>query len=228
MHYDSPDHRGIDVGLIYDKKVFTPENSNSHRLLLEGVDGRRIYTRDQLVVSGEIDDETFCFIVLHYPSRRGGKTKSEPKRIAAAKLTRHIADSVYRRNPETKIVIMGDLNDNPNNQSLKRLVLPNMEKDTTRLQLANLSESLFKRGVGSLAYRDKWFLYDQFVVSANLTNKESDDYRYWKTGVYQEDFLINQKGKYKGYPYRTYGGKNYLGGYSDHFPVYLYLVRKEE
>jgi hypothetical protein len=87
-------------------------------------------------------------------------------------------------------------------------------------------EKLFKKGEGSLAYRDKWNLFDQIYMTANLVSTASDEYKFWKTGIFTPHYLIDTKGKYKGYPLRTYAGGSYIGGYSDHFPVYVYLIRE--
>jgi hypothetical protein len=86
-------------------------------------------------------------------------------------------------------------------------------------------EKLFKKGIGSLAYRDKWNLFDQIYFTANLLEKEGESYRFWKANVFTAPYLFSKKGKYKGYPFRTYAGGNYTGGYSDHFPVYMYLIK---
>ena len=87
-------------------------------------------------------------------------------------------------------------------------------------------EKLFKKGTGSLAYRDKWNLFDQFYMTANLLNRENNGYQFWKSGIFTADYLRDPKGQYKGYPLRSYAGGSYIGGYSDHFPIYLYLIRK--
>lgn len=226
VHFDSPDDRGIDVALLYKKEAFLPNSSNSHRLLLFDEDGNRDYTRDQLVVSGFLDDEEVHFIVNHWPSRRGGQSKSEPLRLKAAQLTKHIIDSLTYINADAKIVAMGDLNDDPRDNSLKKVLrTKGKPKKMDSLSLFNPMEKLFKKGVGTLAYRDKWNLFDQFVLTPSLVDKVRKTYSFWKAGIYNPSYLRNDSGRYKGYPFRTYVGTTYQGGYADHFPVYLYLIR---
>ncbi|WP_420320670.1 endonuclease/exonuclease/phosphatase family protein [Flagellimonas sp.] len=229
IHFDSPDERGIDVALLYKKSAYIPSSFNSHRLLLFDDLGKRNYTRDQLVVGGMLDDEEFYFLVNHWPSRRGGAAKSKPNRIRAALLNKRIIDSVQKLNPEAKIISMGDLNDDPRDDSLKKILStkgkPNQLDSTS---LFNPMEKLYKKGIGSLAYRDKWNLFDQFFMSINLVQKDKKQFSFWKAGVFAPSFLKTAQGKFKGYPLRTYSGGTYTGGYSDHFPVYLFLIKEME
>ncbi len=226
VHFDSPDERGIDVAFIYKKAVFFPTSFQSRRLLLQNIDGERDYTRDQLVVGGLLDDEQIYCIVNHWPSRSGGAARSKPNRLAAAKLNKSIIDSILRIDHTAKIISMGDLNDDPIDDSLRKILkTKGNKKDLEENDLFNPMEKLFKKGVGSLAYRDEWNLFDQFYFTANLLEKEGGSYRFWKVNVFTAPYLFAKKGKYKGYPFRTYSGGNYTGGYSDHLPVYLYLIK---
>lgn len=225
VHFDSPDERGIDVALIYKKAVFTPTSFKSHRLLLSNTDGFRDYTRDQLVVNGFLDNEEFYFIVNHWPSRSGGETRSKPNRLEAAKLNKRIIDSILKLDYTSKIISMGDFNDDPTDDSLKKILrLKGKKKKLDSLGLFNPMERLYKKGVGSLAYRDKWNLFDQIFFSANLLNNNKS-FSFWKAGVFNAPYLSTTQGRYKGYPFRTYAGGSYSGGYSDHFPVYFYLIK---
>ncbi len=113
VHYNSPDLRGVDVALMYQPALFKLTGSKSYELMLNEKDGTRIYTRDQLLVSGYFMGEMMHFIVGHWPSRRSGEKASENLRVDAARLTRHIIDSLQSDDPEAKIVVMGDLNDDP-------------------------------------------------------------------------------------------------------------------
>ena len=122
IHFDSPDERGIDVALLYKKSVFIPNSFKSHRLLLFNDSGFRDYSRDQLVVSGFLDDEEVHFIVNHWPSRSGGEARSRPNRIAAAKLNKRIIDSIAKLDSDSKIISMGDFNDDPINDSFKKIL----------------------------------------------------------------------------------------------------------
>lgn len=226
IHFDSPDERGIDVALIYKKAAFIPTTFQSRRLLLFNEEGERDYTRDQLVVGGILDDEQIYCIVNHWPSRSGGEARSKPNRLAAAKLNKRIIDSILKIDHNAKIISMGDLNDDPVDDSLRKILKTTGKKNKLEENgLFNPMEKLYKKGIGSLAYRDKWNLFDQLYFTANLLIKEDGTYRFWNASVFTAPYLFSKKGKYKGYPFRTYAGGNYTGGYSDHFPVYIYLIK---
>ncbi|WP_373519720.1 endonuclease/exonuclease/phosphatase family protein [Pricia sp.] len=234
VHFDSPDERGIDVALLYKKSVFLPTSFDSRRLLLINDDGKRNYTRDQLIVGGLLDDEQYYFLVNHWPSRSGGEARSRPNRMEAAKLSRRIIDSIQKLDISAKIIGMGDFNDDPDNDSFKKILRTNPEpadvaENETRpkeINLFNPMEKLYRRGIGSLAYRDKWNLFDQIYFTENLVDPEDGKYQFWKAGVFNATYLVSKKGQYKGYPFRTYAGGSYAGGYSDHFPVFVYLIRE--
>ncbi len=227
VHFDSPDRRGIDVALLYKKSVFLPTSFESPRLLLIDGDGERNYTRDQLVVGGLLDNEPLHVIINHWPSRSGGESRSKPNRLAAAKLNSRIIDSITRLDVSAKIISMGDLNDNPVDDSLKKVLRTQGKKSDLQVgALFNPMEKLFKMGAGSLAYRDQWYLFDQIFFTANLVHSEKGRYRFWKAGIFGPSYLITQKGPYKGYPFRTYAGGNYTGGFSDHLPVYACLIKE--
>ena len=229
VHFDSPDMRGIDVALLYKKASYIPSSFKSHRLLLFDGLGKRIYTRDQLVVGGTMDLEEVYFIVNHWPSRRGGAAKSQPNRIRAALLNKRIIDSIQELNVDAKIIAMGDLNDDPIDDSLKSILRTKGDpKELDSISLFNPMEKLFHKGVGSLAYRDKWNLFDQFFMTPNLVNEDKKELTFWKAGIYSPGFVRTNKGKYKGYPLRTHSGGSYTGGYSDHFPAYIFLVKEVE
>ena len=226
IHYDSPDERGIDVALIYKSNRFIPISFKSYRLLIFNDSDQRDYTRDQLVVEGLLEGEKFYIIVNHWPSRSGGVARSNPYRKAAARLNRRIIDSVLRLNFDAKIISMGDLNDNPIDRSIKNTLTSTDRENNKSPSLVNPMESLYKKGEGSLAYRDQWSLFDQILLSKNLINENRKSYTFWKTGIYHPSFLQTKTGNYKGYPFRTYVGGRYTGGYSDHFPVYAFLIKK--
>lgn len=231
VHYDSPDRRGIDVALLYKKKLFSPTHQSKHELLIYDKDdpSARVFTRDQLLVSGTLDGDPIHLIVSHWPSRRGGEEASRPKRVKAAQLNKRIIDSIFSTDPYAKIISMGDLNDDPNDASVKNVLLAKKQIGEVELKgLYNPMESLFEEGFGTLAYRDKWNLFDQMIISHELTKKQYNSYRFYKAGVFNKSFLINPRGRYKGYPYRSFVGGGFTGGYSDHFPVYLYLIKETE
>src|SRR5690606_18590374 len=168
VHYDSPDMRGIDVGLLYQRSMFTPLNSNSHRLMIYESDdpSKRVYTRDQLVVTGLFEGEPMHFIVNHWPSRSGGEARSSYRRESAARLNKEIIDSLYQIDPYSKIVIMGDFNDDPTNKSIKKILGTRKDKNETLAgELFNPMENMLKKGMGTLAFRDGWNLFDQIFIS---------------------------------------------------------------
>jgi hypothetical protein len=229
IHYDSPDRRGIDVALLYQNASFEPLDSQSRRLLIYDADqpSKRVYTRDQLVVSGLFEGEPMYFIVNHWPSRSGGEAKSSYKRESAARLNKRIMDSIYRIDPSAKIMTMGDFNDDPSSKSIKKILNAKSEKEKTGIQeLYNPMEHMLKQGLGSLAYRDGWNLFDQILLSQAFLEEKQNGYRYYKAAIFNRQYLITPRGQFRGYPFRSYDYGGYTGGYSDHFPVYLFLVKE--
>ncbi|MCH4822616.1 endonuclease/exonuclease/phosphatase family protein [Gramella lutea] len=226
IHYDSPDERGIDVALLYRKEGFIPLNSHSRKLMIFDAD-KRDYTRDQLVVSGTIHGEDVHFIVNHWPSRSGGEAKSSYKREKAALLNRKIIDSLYREDQDAKIIGMGDFNDDPINKSFKTFLQTRAEiKELKEKELYNPMENMLKNGKGTLAYRDSWNLFDQFYLSQSLVSRNFDGFQFYKAGIFNPPYVITQTGQFRGYPFRTYGSTGYEPGFSDHFAIYLYLIRE--
>ncbi len=229
VHFDSPDRRGIDVALLYQKKLFTPIDAKNYELLLYDDNDRtkRIFTRDQLLVSGMLDGEKIYIIVNHWPSRSGGEARSRSKRMKAAQLNKHIMDSLFSEDPYAKIITMGDLNDDPINPSIKQVLKTKSKKEDLMLkELYNPMEEMYKKGNGTLAYRDAWNLFDQIIISTELTKKDYSYYRFYKAGIFNKNYLTNPRGKYKGYPFRSFAN-GFTGGYSDHFPVYIYLIKEK-
>lgn len=227
VHYNSPDKRGIDVALIYQPEFFKVYNTKSYELTIPGRDD--FFSRDQLLVSGVADGDTIHVIVAHWPSRSGGEKRSQPARIEAGKLGRHIVDSLLTENANARIVYMGDLNDDPVNASVKRFLKSDGRKEAAvGDMLYNPMVDLYNKGIGTLAWRDSWNLFDQTVLSPGLVSGDGGRYRYFGAKVFNKPYLCQQDGNFAGYPFRTYVGNNYRGGYSDHFPVYVILVREAE
>lgn len=229
IQFDSPDRRGIDVALLYQKRLFTPTHYKSIPLYIYDDNDvtRRVYTRDQLLVSGMLDGELIHLIVNHWPSRSGGEARSKPKRIKAAKLNKQIIDSLFSIDPYAKIITMGDLNDDPTSPSVKNYLKAKKKKEKLNIkELYNPMEQMHKKGMGTLAYRDAWNLFDQMIISTELTKEDYSSYRFYKAGIFNKSYLTNPRGRYKGYPYRSYADGGFTGGYSDHFPVYLYLIKE--
>lgn len=224
VHYDSPDRRGVDVACLYNPRLFTLTSSRVYPYVLaENPDFR---SRDQLLVSGLLAGEPFHLIVNHWPSRYGGG-KSSPLREAAAALTKHIADSIHADNPAAKVAIVGDLNDDPNNKSTKDVLQARRKaKQVREGELYNATWPLYDKGIGSLCYQGKWNLFDQIIISANLLGDDRSTLKLWKVEIFNRDFLTTPEGKNKGYPWRTFSNNTFINGYSDHFPVLLYMVKR--
>ncbi len=225
VHTDSPDRRGIDVALLYNPKQFEVTNYKAYPLTL--ADDTSFRSRNQLVVTGLLDGEEISIIVNHWPSRRGGEEKSRHKRNAAGDLSRHIVDSLLAINKKAKILVMGDLNDDPHNQSvLERLKAKGDQSKLKKGELFNPASEIHNDSTGTLTYRGKWNLFDQIIVSQGFLGKNRSSYKYSQFRIFDKPFLRQQEGKYKDYPHRTFGGKTYLNGYSDHLPVYILLIKK--
>lgn len=228
VHFDSPDARGIDVGFIYKKGVFKPTNASIHPLKIYKPDGKRLYTRDQLLVSGILEGEEVHFIVNHWPSRSGGKGRSSQYREAAAALNKKIIDSLLSKNPNAKVMSMGDFNDDSTDDSFKKVLRTIGDKNKVgKGGLYNPMEKMFKQGKGTLAYQKQWNLFDQIFFTEGLLNASQGTYTFWKAGIFKDKILLNERGDYKGLPFRSYVNGAYTGGYSDHLPVYIILVKEK-
>lgn len=230
IHYDSPDKRGIDVALLYQKKYFNPVfhevfNPNIYR------GNRKVFTRDQLLVSGYLDDEFIHLIVNHWPSRSGGEAKSRPLREKAAYQNVKIIKKIREKDADAKIILMGDFNDDPINASFKKVLKPKRKKKNVgKNDLYNPYENMYRKGFNTLAYRDNLNLFDMLLISAGLVDggeKDFSSYKMFQAKIFNKRFLSDSKGKYKGYPFRSFSNGGYTGGYSDHYPVYIYLIREE-
>ncbi|MBE8725055.1 endonuclease/exonuclease/phosphatase family protein [Flavobacterium hungaricum] len=245
VHFDSPDRRGIDVALLYQKKYFRPTSFSSIPLIIykkafekkeeqndvlndsietKTINKNRVFTRDQLLVSGFLEGEEIHIIVNHWPSRSGGEKASSPFREAAAQLNRKIIDSLQNINPKAKVITMGDFNDGPLNKSVKNILEAKAKKsEVSEFGVFNPFEEMADKGMGTIAYRDSWNVFDQIIMTEPFINPESSTYKFWKAGIFNRAYLIQTTGRYKGYPLR-HSQKEV--GFSDHFPVYIYLVKE--
>ena len=232
VHYDSPDARGVDVAFYYRPDVFKLEGSAAIPFKMPELPNFR--TRDFVTMWGTIDSEPFFFLVSHWPSRLGGKDASEFKRIAVGEQMRRIADSVLKVNPATKIVAMGDFNDDPTDPSmLEGLNAKPKVKDLQPGDFFSPFHAVLRAGMGTLAYGDAWNLFDNIVVTENLATGSEGRLRLQKApgskyygNIFRRHYMVQQEGQYKGYPLRTYVGNNFQGGYSDHFPTLIYLAKE--
>jgi len=244
IHFDSPDQRGIDVALLYQKKYFRPTSFSNIPLLIYKKEPilqdnnnedlgdieikketkNRIFTRDQLLITGFLENEEIHIIVNHWPSRSGGEKISSPFREAAGKLNRKIIDSLQQINPIAKVITMGDLNDGPFNKSIKIALGAKSKKiEVPEFGVYNPFEEMAERGMGTLAFRDSWDIFDQIIMTKSFIEPDFSSFRFWKAGIFNKPYLIQTSGKYKGYPLRNTLTE---AGFSDHFPVYVYLIRE--
>lgn len=226
VHYDSRDARGVDVALIYNPKYFTPEASDKLFVQLPGGSKDAYFTRDILWVRGKLDGETIHVYVNHWPSRRGGEERSAPARAAAASVAKNHMDSIARVSGYQKVVIMGDLNDDPVSPSVMQVIgAKGKARDVREGGMFNPWVELYKNGIGTLAYQDNWNLFDQIMISYRWLSKEQDGWYFSKQYIFNKEFMMENVGRYKGYPMRTWDGNTYRGGYSDHFPTYLVFYK---
>ncbi len=224
IHYPSPDRRGIDCALIYNPRLFKPTSSMPYKYRLASNPDFR--TRDQLLVSGTMAGEPVSIIVNHWPSRYGGG-KSSPLREAAAALTKHIADSIQNADSRNKVIIVGDLNDDPSDISCAKVLGATRKASETKPGgYFNTMWQFHDKGIGTLYYQDKPNLFDQQIISANLLGSDRSTLKYWKAEVFNRDYLITKTGKRKGYPLRSFDGNVWQNGYSDHFPTITYYVKE--
>lgn len=227
VHYDSKDFRGVDVGLLYNPKYFVVEASDKLFVQLPGGSKDAYFTRDILWVRGKLDGETVHIYVNHWPSRSGGEVRSAPARNAAATVCRHHMDSIAKLEPKAKVIVMGDLNDDPINESVSGIInAKGKEKDVLPGGMYNPWMDMYKKGIGTLAYQDAWGLFDQILISQAWLKKEQTGFFYYQPHIFNKEYLVENQGRYKGYPMRTWDGNTYRGGYSDHFPTYLFFLKE--
>lgn len=227
VHFDSPDFRGIDNALLYRPSDFKPLVSRAIAVSLAPREGstRRGTTRDVLYVKGLLRGDTLHYLVNHWPSRGGGEVESRPGRFAVAQAVRGVVDSILVTDPAADIIVGGDLNDDPDDESVVTVLGTAERRDLASATLLyNPFFALHERGEGTLGYRRRWNLFDQIVFSEGLAEHGSD----WSVRdvqVFAPDYLLQSSGSYAGFPERTYVGDDYRGGYSDHLPVYVVLQR---
>ena len=215
IHFDSLDERGIDVALLYKPDIFKVTHSETFSVYLQNEKGEQDYTRDILLVQGELNNESINVIVNHWSSRREGVRETEFKRIASADVVNSVIKKLKKENLNAKIIVMGDFNDNPNCNSLLLL-----EEESG---LFNPFKTVWSRDNGSLSHNFQWNLFDQILVSTNFFDTSNSHLVYSDAKVFNSKFLTQFDGKYKGQPFRTFVGQKYKGGYSDHFPVFIEL-----
>lgn len=215
IHSDSPDERGIDTALIYHSGNFEVEYSEPLPLIVYNPDGQRDTTRDILYVRGKLNGEEVHIFVNHWPSRREGAEETAYKRIIAAEtILGHMA-AIEARKQQPNYIVMGDFNDGPGSSSLELL--------SQVKGLYNPMTKLLTPDRGSANYKSKWGLFDQILISHTFLDYKIGTHSYRTADIYDDVGLMEWKGRFKGNPFRTFAGRRYLGGYSDHFPVFVQL-----
>lgn len=221
VHYEGADPRGIDCALLYNPDMFTLEASKL--IPYTNKDGSDYHTRGFLVVSGRLADERLHFIVNHWPSRAA----TSPARERAGEQVRALKDSLMKEDATAKIIIMGDMNDDPMDKSMAvALGAKRKQADVAPDELYNPWWDTLKKGHGTLLYQGKWNLFDQIVVNGNLLGTDRSTLKFYKNEIFSRDFMFQKEGKYKGYPKRTQAGGVWTNGYSDHLPTLIYLIKE--
>lgn len=216
VHYDSPDERGIDTALLFNKDYFELIESKAIPVIVYDSKNVRDYTRDILYIKGKIDNEVIHIYVNHWPSKRSGFDETRLKRIQIADILHQEIDALEEEDP--KVIIMGDFNDNPTDDSI--------QKHLVNEKFTNPSVELYKNGEGASKFYGVWMLFDQIILSNNFFPPTNQKLEFKSAHIFNPPFLTNPKGRHKTEPFRTYTGKYYQGGYSDHFPVYILLNYK--
>ena len=229
VHIEGPDHRGIDCALIYNPKLFTVRDTKLVPYVYDLPKDSTRATRGFLTVSGTLAGEHVTIIVCHLPSRGAGSYYRE----LGGKQVKALKDSLLREDPKVKVLVMGDMNDDPTNKSMYECLSAKPEiKEVGSNDMYNpWYNILVKEGTGTLQYQGKWNLFDQIIMTPNLLNKagkrDFSELKFWKNQIFRRDYLFQESGKYKGNTKRTTAGGVWLDGYSDHLPVVTYFAKQQ-
>lgn len=223
--FDGPDPRGINVAMLYNPKYFVVIKAEPLHVDLTGINARSL-TRDILHVYGVLSGDTVHVFVNHWPSRRGGEDESGPKRAVAARIDKEAVESIMRKNPNAKIMLLGDFNDNPTDNSIAGILGAKGEKnEVAATGLYDPWVSIYKSGSGTEEYQHSWNLFDQVIISGAFLQNKNHKLHYNKAEIFKPDFIIDHYKGHEGEPKRSFVGTHWINGYSDHFPVILYLSR---
>jgi len=240
VHYDGPDRRGVDVALLYNPDQFTYMDSESIPYTFEGSkvaitlnqeEQDYFKTRDILMVHGTIDSEHFAFYVTHLPSRLGGK--GGDLRSRGAEIIYNHSQEMEKKYPDIKVVVMGDMNDDPFDESMALWLHGRRTVEETQPgDFFNPYYEMLENGYGSLCYQGVWSIYDQELVNYNLATAPDGGLKIRKIvkdkyygRIFHQPFMTTRKGQYKGYPFRTFSGGAFIGGFSDHYPTYIVISK---
>ncbi len=226
-HIEGPDRRGVDCALLYNPKLFTVKSVKLVPYVPELAKDSLFRTRGFLTVNGLLANEKLTIIVCHWPSRFNGS----PYREAAGKQVRALKDSLKREDPTMKVIVMGDMNDDPTSKSISEGL--SAKGDINKVGPKDMYNPwynlLVKEGTGTLRYNGSWNLFDQIILTPNLLEHKDGNnpssLTFWKNQIFRRDYLFQESGKYRGEPKRTTAGGVWLDGYSDHLPVVVYLKK---
>jgi endonuclease/exonuclease/phosphatase family metal-dependent hydrolase len=222
--FDGPDPRGINVAMLYNPKYFRVLKSEPLHVDLSGTGGKSV-TRDVLHVYGILSGDTVHIFVNHWPSRRGGEDESDPKRDIAAMVNKTAIEKIMNKDPNAKIIVMGDLNDNPTSNSITNVLgAKGDENSVTASGLFDPWTSIFTAGAGTEEYKHSWNLFDQVIISGGFLKNTNHKLHYDKAEIFKPEFIIDHYKGHEGEPHRSFVGTHWINGYSDHFPVILYLA----
>ena len=227
--FEGVDRRGIDCGFLYNPRLFTPDMERTKLIPFERED-TTFFTRGFLTVHGTMAGEHVVCIVCHLPSRLNG---DDTYRVLGAQQVTRIKERLQQEDPEVKVFVMGDMNDDPIDRSMTDGLRGKAEIDLVGSgDMYNPWINVIKSGTGTLAYNGAWNLFDQILISPNLLNKNGQrDFstlKYFQSHIFRRDYLLQTEGKYKGNPKRTHAGGQWLDGYSDHLPVVMYLLKEKK
>lgn len=230
VHVEGPDKRGIDCAMLYNPSLFTVEGVKLHPYVTEEAKDSNFITRGFLAVNGTLAGEHLTVIVCHLPSR----FSSSYYRELGARQVRAIKDSLMQADSNRKVIVMGDMNDDPTDKSMHEAL--SAKADINKVGSGDMYNPwyniLAKEGRGTLCYNGSWNLFDQIVMTPNMINKNGvKDFttlKYWSCQIFTRPYLLQTEGKYKGYPKRTTAGGVWQDGYSDHLPVVAYLVKEKK
>lgn len=228
VHIEGPDLRGVDCGLLYNPKLFKVRDVKLVPYIYIKEEDSLRQTRGFLTVSGTLANEHVTVIVNHLPSRIGG---GDFHRQEGGRQIREVKDSLLKDDPNVKVIIMGDMNDDPQDKSMAvALGAKRKMKDVEPGGLWNPWWDVLASGTGTLQYDGRWNLFDQIIVSHSLLDqKGKKDYsslKLWNYQVFSRDYLFQKEGPFKGNTLRTHAGGVWLDGYSDHLPTVIYLIKE--
>lgn len=229
VHIEGPDRRGIDCALLYNPQLFQVRNVKLVPYVQELKKDSAFYTRGFLTVSGTLVNEHVTIIVCHLPSRFSASFYRE----SGARQIKVVKDSLLREDPTCKVIVMGDMNDDPEDASMYKELAAKEDINKVKAdEMFNPWYNVHQSGTGTLSYQGAWNLFDQIILSPTLINQNgSKDYstlKYWKNQIFRRDYMFQTEGKYKGSPKRTTAGGVWLNGYSDHLPTVVYLLKEKK